>query len=234
MADTPRPGAVPTGDADPLRLVVFDWDGTLADSTAIIESAMSAAFTACGHAPPAAEAVRAFVGLRLDVIVARLLPGGDPADHAALVTAYRQAWASQMDRPELAERLFPGVREGLAALDGGSRLLAVATGKSRNGLNRCLALHGLARHFACLQTPDDAPGKPHPGMVLAAMDRLGVPPERTVVVGDTAWDMEMARAAGATALGVTWGCHPPDALLAAGAEALYSDFPSLVADLLAR
>lgn len=217
---------------DPLRLVVFDWDGTLADSTGTIEAAMTAAFRSRGHVPPSVEAIRACVGLRLDTIVARLLPAGAPEEQAAVVAAYRAAWSAEMGRPGFSERLFPGVREGLAALDGGDRLLAVATGKSRAGLGRCLAAHGLERRFACLRTPDDAPGKPHPGMVLTAMDQLGVPPAHTVVVGDTTWDMEMARAAGVTALGVTWGCHAPAALQAAGAAALFDDFPSLVAALL--
>jgi phosphoglycolate phosphatase len=218
----------------PLRLAIFDWDGTLADSAATIEAAMATAFLVRGHVPPAAEAVRACVGLRLDLIVARLLPDAPADEQAALVAAYRQAWADEMGREGFRERLFPGVRAGLAALASDGWLLAVATGKSRQGLGRCLALHGLEPLFVSLQTPDVAPSKPHPGMVLRALDECGAAPADTVVVGDTTYDMEMARAAGVTALGVRWGCHPPEALAAAGAAAQFDDFGSLVAYLRAR
>lgn len=216
----------------PLRLVLFDWDGTLADSFSTIRIAMDEAFRERALPPPDVAVLRASVGLQLDTIVARLRPGAGAEERAAIAATYRACFAREMQRPGFREALFPGIREALSVLDGGSRLLGVATGKAAKGLAQCLAHHGLEQMFATLQTPDVAPGKPHPGMVLQAMEGLGVAPERTVVVGDTTWDMEMARNAGVAGVGVRWGLHEADALWAAGAVTVVDDAPALVAWLL--
>ena len=112
------------------------------------------------------------------------------------------------------------MRAALAALERPLRCFAIATGKSRRGLVASLAGHGLAHHFQVLKTADDGPSKPHPDILQQAMRELGATPEETLMIGDTAYDMEMARLAGAHALGVGWGYHPPEDLLAAGALAV--------------
>ena len=129
---------------------------------------------------------------------------------------YHQTIASAGTEP-----LFEGVHEMLDRLAGQPEtLLAVATGKGIRGVNRVLDLHGLRNLFVTVQTPDGNPSKPHPGMLQAAMREAGVGPERTVMIGDTSYDMEMARAAGCFALGVTWGYHRPQHLREAGAHTI--------------
>ena len=130
------------------------------------------------------------------------------SDHPVdgLVTCYKTAFAALRQSDQHLEPLYPGARAALDAL--GRRpdtLLGIATGKSQRGVRAVLGRHGLSERFATIQTADDAPSKPHPGMVLAAMRETGVPPRDTVVVGDTVFDVEMARAAGARAIGVAMG-----------------------------
>jgi phosphoglycolate phosphatase len=110
-------------------------------------------------------------------------------------------------------------------------VLGIATGKSQRGVRLVLGHHGLLDHFITIKTADDAPSKPDPGMVLAAMREAGAAPENTVVVGDTVYDMAMARAAGAAGIGVTWGYHPGAALAGAGALAVIDRFANLVPTL---
>ncbi|RMD48326.1 MAG: HAD family hydrolase [Alphaproteobacteria bacterium] len=209
------PGAEPV-------LVVFDVDGTLVDSAAAIAEVMARAFAAEGLAPPAEAAVRAVIGLSLDEAIARLAPDLDGPARARLVAGYRAAFLAAAEAAPAAEArrmpLFPGVRETLerlAALD--AVLLGIATGKSRRGVARLLDLHGLGGLFHSVQTADDHPSKPHPAMLEAALAETGVAPGRALLVGDTTHDVAMARAAGVAALGVSWGCHPPEALARAGA-----------------
>lgn len=134
------------------------------------------------------------------------------------------------------EPLYPGAREAIAAIASApDTLLGIVTGKSRRGVDAILALHGLAPFFSIIRTADDSPSKPHPGMVLEAMAETGADPAATVVIGDTTFDMEMARAAGARAIGVAWGYHPPAALAAAGAERTlvrFDEVPGAVAALI--
>jgi len=124
--------------------------------------------------------------------------------------------------------LFAGIAELLDGLLADGWLLAVATGMSDRGLGLCLARHGLARHFVTAQTVDRHPSKPHPAMLQAAIAAAGASRERTTMIGDTMQDMAMARAAGVRGLGVTWGCHPPAALRAAGACAVAGDCGELL------
>jgi len=209
-------------------LIVFDLDGTLVDSQHTIVAAMHAAFADEGLPTPDAEAVRRVVGLSLDAAVARLLPADADAAYVARVAeGYKTAFTRLKARAEDSEVLFPGVREVLAALDAPQVCLAVATGKSRRGLVGSLDRHGLAGHFVSLQSADDAPGKPHPRMLELAMADVGAEPDRTVVIGDTAFDMEMARTAGAAALGVGWGYHPAEELTRAGAARVLGGFEEL-------
>ena len=139
-------------------------------------------------------------------------------DHAALADAYKRTFfALRSDGALDAEPLYEGIAEAITALDADGWLLGVATGKSDRGLLRVLDHHGLRHHFVTLQTADRHPSKPHPSMLETAMAEAGAAPETTVMIGDTSFDMQMAAAAGAHALGVAWGYHPPEELMAAGA-----------------
>ncbi len=202
-----------------MRLIVFDLDGTLFDSAAYIVEIMTAAFAEENLPLPDAEAVREIIGLSLENAITRL-SGHTGAACDRLAAVYRRRYRHSISRQN-AEPLFAGIDNMLARLSAEKgTLLAVATGKSRHGVDRVLDLHGLRACFNSLQTPDTNPSKPHPSMLEAAMDAAGVTPERTVMVGDTSYDMEMARAAGCFALGVTWGYHPPQVLRRAGAHAI--------------
>jgi phosphoglycolate phosphatase len=200
------------------RLAIFDCDGTLVDSQHNICAAMDACFAAAGLAPPAPEATRAAVGLSLIEVIRAVHPEGDAAVHAALAQGYREAFWRLRGEGLVEEPLFAGVAELIDALDAAGWLLGVATGKSDRGLALCLAGHGLAGRFVTLQTADRHPSKPDPSMIAGAMAEAGAAPATTLMIGDTSFDMAMARAAGVTAIGVGWGYHPPEALLRAGAH----------------
>lgn len=210
------------------RLCLFDCDGTLVDSQHTIIAAMQAAFVSVERVPPTAEAVRQVVGLSLTDAVAVLL--GDQIDTAvARVAAAYLAARNDIPVPVTGlEPLFPGVREGLGILDQTGWLLGIATGKSRRALDATLREHAIADRFVTLQTPDRVAGKPAPDMVLQAMAETGSGVGETVVVGDAVFDMQMARGAGAMAIGVAWGYHSPDALHAAGASAIAASFEELL------
>lgn len=204
-----------------LRLVIFDVDGTLIDSQAEIIAAMTAAFGGAGLAVPDRGQILAIVGLSLDVAMARLCPDLPASMQGQLVQAYKDAFVALRgaDGAGEASPLYPGARAALDALGAqDDTLLAVATGKSRRGLDKMLARHGLQGRFHSEQVADFHPSKPHPSMILTALAETGVPPARAVMVGDTTFDMDMARAAGVRCIGVTWGYHPaarlrPDILI---------------------
>ena len=196
-----------------LRLVIFDVDGTLVDSQAEIVAAMRLAFAAEGLAMPPRAQVLSIVGLSLAEAFARLVPDTDAAQQHRLVEAYKNAFVSlRHDNKEMGP-LFPGAMAALKVLQGQDHtLLAVATGKSRRGLDKVLDRHGLTGVFHSEQVADLHPSKPHPAMVLTAIAETGVSAERAVMLGDTTYDMDMARAAGIKTIGVSWGYHPAEAL----------------------
>lgn len=233
-----RPASVSGAAFEPPRLVIFDCDGTLVDSQHHIVSAMHSAFAANGLGLPEADSVRRTVGLPLEVAIERLLL---PIGLKALddvVAAYKVAAVAQRLEPDHEEPLFPGLVPVLDRLEAGGFLLGVATGKARRGLNFTLATHGLTERFVTLQTCDVVPaGKPAPDMVLQAMAETGAVAASTIVVGDTTYDMEMARNAGVPAIGVAWGYHDEQILLKAGAVKIIKDFgelPDLAVELTAR
>ena len=230
MNGTARSGrldGVPGPDAA-LRLAVFDCDGTLVDGQADICAAMASAFTGLGLAAPDPLRVRRAVGLSLPQAMHALMPEAERALHTALVDAYKQAFRLARAEGRLAEPLFPGMAEAIATLRGAGWDLAVATGKSQRGLTHCLAVHGLSDAFASLQTADHHPSKPHPAMLFAALDDTLATPEQAVMIGDTAYDIQMAQAAGVAAIGVAWGYHTPAELLEAGALAVAESAAQLV------
>jgi len=209
-------------------LVVFDCDGTLVDSQSAIVGAMTAAFLAVGRAAPDATAVRRVIGLSLDRAVEVLAPTESLSARDALVEHYRRAYAAQRAAGAHADPLYPGAVEALDELARDGWLLGVATGKSMKGLLATLERHGLRERFVTLQTADICRSKPDPHMVERAMEEAGARPRETVVVGDTVYDIAMARAAGAAAIGVAWGYHAAEELTAAGAHALLARFDELV------
>ncbi len=205
------------------RLAVFDCDGTLIDGQASICAAMEAAFAEFALPLPPRNQVRRAVGLSLPMAIARLLPDAEEARHLALAEAYKHAFRAARQSGELQQPLFAGIAPLLGALRQAGWQLGVATGMSRRGLDHCLAMHGLSAHFITLQTADDHPSKPHPAMLEAALCAAGADAGEAVMIGDTAFDMAMARSAGVRAIGVDWGYHERIELLAAGAEAVAAD-----------
>ncbi len=212
-----------------IRLIVFDCDGTLVDSQHAIIAAMRQAFVDNSLPPPEPEAVRQIVGLSLLKAMEALEPGALPERHRALERDYRRAFQLSRQREEHQEQLYPGAAKAVAALDEAGYLLGVATGKGRRGLRMTLERHGLDGHFVTLQTAEDAPSKPHPGMLERAMAEAGAAPEETVLVGDTVFDIEMAVNAGAAPIGVGWGYHDAALLSAAGARMIVETFDALPA-----
>ncbi|WP_373355669.1 HAD-IA family hydrolase [Pseudoroseicyclus sp. CXY001] len=216
-----------------MRLVIFDVDGTLVDSAAHIHAAMSTAYTGLGLSAPAAAATRAIIGLSLPHAFLRLSPEHEE-HHEALLDGYKAAFAERrIAEGAAASPLFPGAREALDALAADPQtLLAVATGKSRRGLRGLIEVHGLEGVFVSAQTADDHPSKPHPAMIEAALAETGIPADQAVMVGDTSFDMDMARAAGIAAIGVTWGYHAPESLGADRLIGRFAELPAAVAELI--
>ncbi len=202
----------------PLRLVIFDVDGTLVDSQADILGAMHLAFAAEGLPVPPRDMILAQVGLSLPVMMPRLAPEADQAAQARLVDGYKDAYMTLRAEQgtALSSPLYPGARATLDSLRAQDEtLIGVATGKSRRGLDKLIEGHGLEGVFITQQVADFHPSKPHPAMLLEALSETGVDAQNAVMVGDTGFDMEMAAAAGVTGIGVSWGYHTRDRLDAA-------------------
>ncbi|MBY0510902.1 MAG: HAD-IA family hydrolase [Rhodospirillaceae bacterium] len=212
----------------PLRLVVFDLDGTIVDSQANIVRAVAEVAKILGLPGPPAEHVPRVIGLSLAEALALLFPGVDTSTHKDLDREYREAFVRLRASPDYREPLFAGTHEILNALERAGFLLGIATGKAKRGVNHVLNLHGLTGRFVTVQTPEDAPGKPHPGMVLQAMAETGVEPRNTVMVGDTTFDIHMGLAAGVQTVGVSWGNHPVEDLKVAGAHRLIDRLSDLL------
>ncbi|MFW8635088.1 HAD-IA family hydrolase [Cribrihabitans pelagius] len=209
----------------PLRLILFDVDGTLADSQAAITGAMAAAFGGAGLAVPPREAILSIVGLSLPLAMRVLAPEQDAPVLDALVEGYKTAYMQAREAAGAGHTpLFPGAREVLAELNAVPEyLLGVATGKSARGFDALAASHGLDC-FVTRQVADHHPSKPHPAMIEAAMAETGVDRASTVMIGDTRFDIEMGRAAGVTTIAVPWGYHPAETL---GADFLIRSFAEL-------
>ncbi len=218
---------------DPIRLALFDCDGTLVDSQFAIIDAMTVAWGQHGLGQPDPMKVRRMVGLSLVEAVGLLLPALGAAEHIAVAESYKQAFAASRSRGEVHEPLFPGILETLTALDAAGVLLGVATGKSRRGLDAVLKGHGLLGRFVTLQTADAAPGKPNPHMVQRALAETGATAAGTVVIGDTVYDVQMARNARVASIGVSWGYHAVAELEATGADRIVHDGHEIAAAVLA-
>ncbi len=214
------------------KLVIFDCDGTLVDSQHMIVAAMSKAYGAHGIPLPEREVLLSVIGLSLVEAFIKLGEGQESFPAETLAAHYRHAFHAMRGPGAPVEPLYPGAAEAVSALaQRGDVVLGIATGKSQRGVRLVLGHHGLLDHFTTIMTADDAPSKPDPGMVVGAMREAGVAASETVVVGDTVYDIAMARAAGANAIGVTWGYHRAAALGEAGALAVIDSFPTLVPTL---
>ena len=201
MTDADRniePGTVPCE----VRLIVFDWDGTLMDSEAQIVACLHAAIEDLGLEPLGDRVVSNVIGLGLREAIDTLVPGRDANFHQAFVGHYRRHWFASDE-----SSLFDGVRETLEICRQQGFLLGVATGKSRRGLDKVLSETGLTDYFNATRCADEAPSKPHPQMLHDVMEQLDVLPRQTIMVGDTEYDMEMATNAGAGKVAVTSGVH---------------------------
>ena len=190
-------------------LIVFDWDGTLMDSTAVIAASLQAACRDVGIAEPSREDALFVIGLNLADTFRHVAPGLDAEGQRALAERYRHHFlVREHEMP-----LYEGVREMIEALHGEGRRLAVATGKARRGLERALDATGLRCWFEATRCADEGFAKPHPGMLLMLLEVTGVDPRRALMVGDTTHDLELAANAGVDAVSVSYGAHP-EALLA--------------------
>lgn len=211
----------------PLRLVLFDVDGTLVDSQGSIVAAMTASFDAQSLPVPDRKAILSIVGLSLPNAMTQLAPEqGETVQHK-LVEGYKQAYhAHRLEQGAASSPLYPGAREVIQALHSiPEMLLGVATGKSQRGLDALIEAHNLERFFVTRQVADHHPSKPHPSMIDTARSETGVDAVDTVMIGDTQFDMDMAQAAGVAGIGVSWGYHDRSALT--GAARIIETFDQL-------
>ncbi|HEX2826135.1 MAG TPA: HAD-IA family hydrolase [Burkholderiales bacterium] len=190
-------------------LLVFDWDGTLMDSARCIAESLQAACGDCGYPVPSDRDARYVIGLGLNDAMAHVLPGVAPSDYATVVERYRHHFLLH----DSGTTLFSGIAELLQHLKDSGHLLAVATGKTRRGLDRALEQTGIQGCFDATRCADESQSKPHPEMLHWLMKSLAVAPERTLMIGDTTHDMEMARNAGVPRLAVAHGAHASCALV---------------------
>jgi phosphoglycolate phosphatase len=192
-------------------LIVFDWDGTLIDSAAAIVECIQQAARDLDLPVPDRETASHVIGLGLHDSLRHALPSLEARRYGEFVARYREHFLARED----AMQLFPGVRELLERLRERGHWLAVATGKSRAGLERAMAASGLGVHFVASRCGDETNPKPHPAMLLELMREVGVAPPHSLMIGDTSHDLAMAKNAGVDALGVAYGAHPEASLRAA-------------------
>ncbi|KOF22333.1 HAD family hydrolase [Ensifer adhaerens] len=203
-----------------MKLALFDCDGTLVDSGGLIHEVMARTFEAFDLDRPEISATKGIIGLTLDIAIARLLEREHVDEQALAMTAhYKAIFAGVRAEAGFQELLFPGIAEMMQTLSGRDELLIGAvTGKSRRGLTHIAETHGFDRMFFVSRTADDCPSKPHPAMVTECCSQAGIDPSDTVVIGDAIYDMQMAKAAGAAAIGVAWGYAGVSDLVEAGAD----------------
>lgn len=215
-----------------MRLVLFDCDGTLVDSQHMIVAAMNGAFESVGLEPPSRNRTLSIIGRSLHEAMTDLTDDDHPIEE--MVMSYKKSFFELRSKSDYHEPLYDGALECLDALakDDGI-IVGMATGKSRRGVDAILKLHGLEGQFATIQTADNAPSKPNPGMIFQALEETGVSAADTVLIGDTSFDMTMAANAKIVGLGVNWGYHDTAELERSGASVLFDSFVELQRHLLA-
>jgi phosphoglycolate phosphatase len=213
------------------KLAVFDVDGTLVDSRQAIYDTMVEACARLGAAAPPYELARQVVGLNLAEALVQLAPDLDQAGREQLVVNYRAVFQEMHAQPGYVEPLYPGAAELLSRLRGEGWMVAMATGKSRRGVETIMRMHGWVDLFDSTHCADDGPGKPDPAMLVEAMRVLAAERAHTIMIGDTAHDIHMALAAGVHAQGVSWGFHTAEEIAAAGAHDVSHSFDELNAAL---
>jgi phosphoglycolate phosphatase len=214
----------------PKKLVIFDVDGTVVNSSAVLLNAFDAAFRQTGLPLPDQKRLLSVVGLAHAQMFSELLGGKGPIDE--MVRTYKATTRGVRANGTAYEPLYPGAAETLQKLEREPSVsLGLATGKSRAGLDRFLSKQGWANMFATTKSSDDGPSKPNPAILFAAMREANVGSDSCVMVGDSVFDMKMARAAGVGAVGVAWGYSSPDLLFAAGASSVATSFSELLVNL---
>jgi phosphoglycolate phosphatase len=208
------------------KLAVFDVDGTLVDSRRSIAEAMAMAFRALSLPAPSYDDTRRIVGLSLRPAIATLAPDLPERDYGRLADAYKDAFIANREAG-LSEPLYAGARDLVAGLRAAGWKLGVATGKARRGVDHFIAAHGFDGWFDAAFCADDGPGKPDPHMLNLVIAAVGADPAHTVMIGDTSFDMAMARAADTYAMGVKWGFHTEDEIRAGGAHEIAQDYSCL-------
>ncbi|NRP12850.1 Pyrophosphatase PpaX [Aliiroseovarius sp. xm-m-379] len=214
-----------------LKLVVFDVDGTLIDSQDFIVEAMSRAFAEMGVAIPTRKEILSIVGLSLHDAIATLVPAMPEPDVARAAEGYKDMFIKLRAEKggEAAAPMYPGARAVLEQLHARDEvLLGVATGKAKRGLDHAYQAHDIGHFFLTSQTADNHPSKPHPSMLHATLAETGADAQRAVMIGDTTFDISMGVAAGFRTIGVTWGYHDTQQLLAAGADLLIDSYDALI------
>ncbi|OBZ96374.1 HAD family hydrolase [Pararhizobium polonicum] len=203
-----------------MKLALFDCDGTLVDSAGLIHEVMARTFEDFGLVRVTLDATKSIIGLTLDIAIARLMHQPHVDDRAQAMTAhYKKIYGGIRAEMNFREPLFPGIASLMSALSTRDELLLGAvTGKSRRGLDQICASHGYEKTFFVSRTADDCPSKPHPAMVTECCSEAGIDPKDTVVIGDAIYDMQMAKSAGASAIGVAWGYASVPELIEAGAD----------------
>ncbi len=205
------------------ELIVFDWDGTVMDSTALIASSIQAACRDLNLPIPTDETARHVIGLGLQQALMIAVPDAHESQYDSLAARYRVHFLAQ----DAAIPLFADAAETIIELHQQNYLLAVATGKNRHGLQRALESSGLKQYFHATRTADQTFSKPHPAMLLELMDELNVRPERTLMIGDTTHDLQLAQNAGVAAVAMSHGAHPAEQLAALKPLAVLDNFAAL-------
>ncbi len=211
------------------QLIIFDWDGTLMDSADKIANCMRSAAHSVGLEMPSVDQAKNIIGLGLSEAALSLFPGANVAQRKALLDAYRYQFV-QADTTK--QKLFDGVRQGLHELNQTGAFLAVATGKSRRGLDRALNDSQLREYFSVSRCADETRSKPHPQMLYEILEYTSIEASKSIMIGDTSYDLDMARNANMAGLGVSYGVHADEVLKKSGAITVEQDFKGVLKFLL--
>jgi phosphoglycolate phosphatase len=210
-----------------MTLFVFDFDGTLSDSAAFICDTMQHAFIAHNIPAPTYNMIRHIIGITLEQAIHTLMPSLSDGDIISISNHYKKIFRERREQNLMHDALFEGALDILKTIHTSTHLAGIATGKSLRGLNAELDRHSIREFFIGYQTSDTHPSKPHPAMLNALINQAGGNATDTIMIGDTSYDMQMAKSAGAMAIGVSWGCHDIDTLKESGADNIIHHFSEL-------